>query len=73
MTKHLCKYVITIGDGPRNHFYDPETAAEMLCAVAEDSIIDSDKLYNGLVAVLKNMKVGESKEMELIRIDCVKN
>lgn len=73
MIKNLCKYVVTVGDGPRNHFYDPETAAEMLCAIAEDSIIDREKLYKGLVAVLSDMKIGDSKEMGLIRIDCVKN
>ena len=62
------KYIINIANGPRNHFYDPENAAEWLCATAA---VDSQYIFDGLVLALKHMKIGETKAMELVHIKCV--
>lgn len=66
MKKNLCKYIVTI-EMTKYHFYDPETAADVL-----SGLVDDQSLYKGLVKFFSNMKIGDLKEFDNITIECVK-
>ena len=71
MLKYDVKYIIREVGCPKNIFYNSQDAADFLTDMADNSMVDTDWLYDALVARLERMNPGEIIESGIIIIECV--
>lgn len=71
MKKEQIKYIIREVGCPKNIFYNSQDAADFLTGMADNSMVDTDWLYDALVARLERMNPSETIESGIVIIERV--
>lgn len=69
MSKPKRIYIFSFKYGPRHHFYDPDSAADVLTEL----LGGDEDFYKGLVKFFDDMEIGDTQHLETMTIECVED